>query len=426
MKLFRTRYIFRTLGAVMALLCASTVQVDAQDSEAGVRLERIRIEVATTETLLATLKNDFAKLKREERSLEGAIVRLDIEDKALVNRVAELSRQREELALKVRAAEQKVEQQRALIRQRLRVLYMNTAVSSKVLFHEATAMSDRERLAAYARAVRGYDEKQFDAVKRAVSELVDARKSLEVSLEETQRVQGELKAKRAESEKQKLQLQTVVKEIQAKQQRARESLALLTSEARKLEQVVQSMTGGLASGESPREPAIATPQPKPSQTERSEQDQAGKGAVEISLREVLSPDGLFGKQVRVVYPVKGDVLQRFGKTRVAEFSDMIFSKGLEYKTPEGSQVRAVLGGQVAFAGVMPGYDTVVILDHGARSYSLYGRLGKSFVEKGQILRQSDVVGVTSSADSKGRNFYFETRKNGAPVDPSTVLNKGRG
>jgi septal ring factor EnvC (AmiA/AmiB activator) len=72
---------------------------------------------------------------------------------------------------------------------------------------------------------------------------------------------------------------------------------------------------------------------------------------------------------------------------------------------------------------MPGYDTVVIIDHGERSYSLYGRLGKSHVKQGDLVQRRDVIGVTSAADSKGRNFYFETRKNGAPVDPGSVLSR---
>jgi septal ring factor EnvC (AmiA/AmiB activator) len=424
---FRGRYLHRVLeyvtvgGLWFAVVCAPSA---AQEGSASARLEKIRVEVSATEASLANLKNEFAKLKRDERTLEAAIVRLGIEEKSLVERIAELSRQREEFAVKVRAAEQRVEQQRVLIRQRLRVLYMNTTVSSQILVYEPSAQSDRERLAVYSRAVRAYDEKRFDEVKRAVAELIVARQQLEQAIQDGQRLQDEVKVKRAESEKQRAQLQSVVKEIQAKQQRARDSLALLTSEARKLEEVVQLMTGG-GSEESPAE--APTPRTEPTQPSANEQDQmvggaSGQGSSPRTLAQVMSPDGLFGKRVRLVYPVRGDVLQRFGKNKVADFSDMIFNKGLEYKTPEGSQVRAVLGGQVAFAGTMPGYDTVVIIDHGARSYSLYGRLGKSFVQKGDPIGQSDVVGVTSAPDSKGRNFYFETRKNGTPVDPSSVLN----
>jgi septal ring factor EnvC (AmiA/AmiB activator) len=70
---------------------------------------------------------------------------------------------------------------------------------------------------------------------------------------------------------------------------------------------------------------------------------------------------------------------------------------------------------------MPAYETVVVLDHGARSYSLYGRLGSATVKKGDAIESNGVVGSTSELDKKGRNFYFEVRKNGAPVDPESVL-----
>jgi septal ring factor EnvC (AmiA/AmiB activator) len=137
----------------------------------------------------------------------------------------------------------------------------------------------------------------------------------------------------------------------------------------------------------------------------------------------MDPEGLFGKSVRVSYPVKGQLLRSFGKAKVTDFSDIIFSKGMEFKTAESSQVKAVLGGRVAFSGSMPGYDTVVIIDHGSRSYSLYGRLGKAFVAKGDLVKRGGSLGVTSAPDTKGRNFYFETRKNGNPVDPSAVLSR---
>jgi septal ring factor EnvC (AmiA/AmiB activator) len=125
--------------------------------------------------------------------------------------------------------------------------------------------------------------------------------------------------------------------------------------------------------------------------------------------------------VRISAPVKGTVVQKFGKVKVTDFADMIFSKGLEFATAAGSEVFAVLEGKVAYVGNLPGYETVVVVDHGSRSYSLYGRLGKSLVKAGEMLAQDQAVGVTGEPDPKGRNFYFEVRKSGSPVDPERVL-----
>jgi septal ring factor EnvC (AmiA/AmiB activator) len=115
------------------------------------------------------------------------------------------------------------------------------------------------------------------------------------------------------------------------------------------------------------------------------------------------------------------VVQHFGKVKLASFKDVLFSKGIEFSATESEKVHAVMGGTVAFAGNLPGYDTVVIIDHGARSYSLYGRLGQSLVKKDQVVDQDEVVGTASVADKQGRNFYFEVRRAGKPVDPESVL-----
>jgi septal ring factor EnvC (AmiA/AmiB activator) len=386
------------------------------------RLTKIRADVGSTENSLAQLKIDFGKLKKEERSLEGVIARLGAEEQSLVGRGTELLRRKDELARDVRVAEQNVERQQALNRERLRVMYMNTSVSAGQFVLLARSRGDSERLAYYARSVRAYDDSRFRAVKQAVESLIAARGALERALDEGKSVQQKLQSKRAEVETQRSKLVGVMQQIKEKQEVAQRSLALLRGEASKLEELMRALTGGEAVDDAP-EAVISPPERQPTQPVPTEEALPTRSGTVRRLQDVLHPEGLFGKTVRVVYPVRGDLLQRFGKTKVTDFSDIIFSKGLEYKTVEGSQVRAVLGGTVAFAGTMPGYDTVVIIDHGSRSYSLYGRLGKSFVQKGDVVGQKDPVGITSAPDAKGRNFYFETRKNGAPVDPTTVLSK---
>ena len=100
---------------------------------------------------------------------------------------------------------------------------------------------------------------------------------------------------------------------------------------------------------------------------------------------------------------------------------MVRSKGVEFSSSPNSDVHVVLGGKVVFAGVMPGYDQVIVVEHGGRSYSLYGRLGGVVVKPGDVLEKDQKIATTSTPDEKGRNFYFEVRKNGVPVNPETVL-----
>lgn len=116
------------------------------------------------------------------------------------------------------------------------------------------------------------------------------------------------------------------------------------------------------------------------------------------------------------FPVQGDIIQHYGKQKHGEFKDMIFVKGVEVTSGDGSAVRAVMPGEVVFSSELPGYGSVLILDHGAGIFSLYGRIviGKSLGDK---VASNEVIAQTGAKDSSGRNFYFELRKNGKALNP---------
>jgi septal ring factor EnvC (AmiA/AmiB activator) len=414
----------------MVLCLGSLVSVHAQTSDVAVRLTRIRADVSAAERKIDGLKEEFRKLKKDETHLEDEIRRLAQEEQAMLNQSTQALRRKEKLLVDLKAAELRVVQQQALIRQRLRILYMNSSVNERSIVLGAAHSGQVERVAVYASALRRYDDARFRDVTRAVEGLLATRRLLDTALDEAKALQEGIQSKRAELETQKGLLREVIQQIQVRQQAAKRSLDALTSEAEKLEallRVIMSAEGGDRRDsveDATSTSGVSTPGPKP-----LEQRERGGGATSLGIEkgasasDVMHPGGLFAQTARLVYPVAGEVVQRFGANKVTSFADMVFSKGLEYKTPEGSQVKAVLGGRVAFAGVMPGYDTVVIIDHGERSYSLYGRLGKAHVKQGDLVQRRDVIGVTSAADSKGRNFYFETRKNGSPVDPGAVLSR---
>jgi len=401
-------------AAACALIIPLTTQSQEQPADLGARLAKIRADVASTEKIIEKLKADFGKLKKGEKQVESEIRRLSDDERSMLDQSMQVLRRKEKLTVDLRAAEQRVAQQQSLVRDRLRVLYMNAAVSDRSMVLGAVDSGQIERVAVYASSLRNYDQMRFREVSQAVEDLVVARRALDKTLEEGKALQEGLHVKRTELEGQKGKLRDVMQEIQNKQQAAKRSLTSLTSEAEKLEELMRRiMSAGDA--ESEQTPQVDEREQSEDKPERPALVDGGRPA------DVMHPGGLFAQTAKVSYPVHGEIVQRFGKNKVTTFADMIFNKGLEYKTPEGSQVKAVLGGRVAFAGVMPGYDTVVIIDHGQRSYSLYGRLGKGLVKQGDLVKRGDLVGVTSAADSKGRNFYFETRKNGSPVDPGSVL-----
>ena len=66
--------------------------------------------------------------------------------------------------------------------------------------------------------------------------------------------------------------------------------------------------------------------------------------------------------------------------------------GIEIEAPEGSEVHAVHDGTVAYAGSFEGLGNLVILDHGAQTFSLYGYLLDMAVGRGAHVDRGQAVG----------------------------------
>lgn len=393
------------LVALFLTLCAEAQQ---ELDTASANLEKIRVAVDASELEIERIQGEFASLLARRKEITDTIKRLKLDDQLLETKLQQVEQEHKVLLVRVQEAEERVAETQEKNNKRLRFMYMQRVLSSAPLELRMVKQGQVERVSAYARSVRQSDQERFMGLQRVAKELLFARKALDLSIFEALRLRDEIQVRRRDAELKQKELKLIAKEIVSRREQAQLSLKLLKREASELERVVISMTS-----ESPDEASTDSD---------SQQDEEGpKELIQPEGSVIINPRGLFGASGGLAAPVKGQVVQRFGKVQLASFKDVLFSKGVEFSTKEGGDVHAVLGGKIAYAGNLPGYDTVVIIDHGVRSYSLYGRLGSSLVNKGDTVTKDHVVGVTAVPDKRGRNFYFEVRKNGKPIDPEAVL-----
>jgi murein DD-endopeptidase MepM/ murein hydrolase activator NlpD len=155
-----------------------------------------------------------------------------------------------------------------------------------------------------------------------------------------------------------------------------------------------------------------------------------KSAVKIvRTKEFPSSERPEGLPKQILLPVEGAIIRRFGRSRVGSFKEEVFFKGVELQATGIDLVRNIAAGVALFVGELPGYGLVVIVDHGNRDFSLYGRLTRSIVSIGSNLIRGQPVGqinleVGASDQNGAGNFYFEIRRQGKPVDPLSLV-KGR-
>jgi septal ring factor EnvC (AmiA/AmiB activator) len=121
------------------------------------------------------------------------------------------------------------------------------------------------------------------------------------------------------------------------------------------------------------------------------------------------------------WPVVGAVTGRFGHANRGASGGV--RNGIDIAAPEGTPVRVVHPGTVSFADSFTGYGTLVIVDHGADHYSLYGYLSTIGVRRGDRVNAGQELGRIGLAPAGPAALYFELRIDGRSVDPVQWLRK---
>lgn len=123
----------------------------------------------------------------------------------------------------------------------------------------------------------------------------------------------------------------------------------------------------------------------------------------------------------LTWPIRGKLLARYGEQRRS--GDNRWS-GILISAREGSEVRAVSHGRIAFADWLRGYGMLIIIDHGGGYMSLYGHNQSLYKEVGDWVEKGEViatVGASGGQDQSG--LYFEIRADGKPSDPQRWLSR---
>lgn len=122
---------------------------------------------------------------------------------------------------------------------------------------------------------------------------------------------------------------------------------------------------------------------------------------------------------KLVLPVRGEVIARFGSPRPTEAQvDAPTWKGVLIRAAAGDDVQAVAAGRVVFADWLRGFGNLLVIDHGEGFLSVYGNNESLLADVGAAVGGGDPVAtVGSSGGVPEAGLYFELRFKGRPVDP---------
>ena len=138
------------------------------------------------------------------------------------------------------------------------------------------------------------------------------------------------------------------------------------------------------------------------------------------LTKLVSGTGLdiSDKKGRLSMPLKGKVLNKFGRQKDRQLGSFIVHNGINIKAKTGMSVHSIFDGKVLYTGELDGYGNLVIIGHGKDYHSLYGHLDSIAVKKNQVVKIGETIGLSGDTGSLvGETLYFEMRKKGEPIEP---------
>ncbi|MBB5214762.1 murein hydrolase activator EnvC family protein [Parapusillimonas granuli] len=240
-----------------------------------------------------------------------------------------------------------------------------------------------------AEEARIAEEKRKAEAARRAAELARRREAARKAEEEARIAQAraQRERERQEAEQARLQVEQAREEAKRAEQAERAELAARTEQAERAEQAQQAERARQA--EAAREPASRPARAEPS-------------------------GGFKGLRKGLPYPVRGEVLGRFGAQR----PDGGLWRGIVLRSPEGTAVRAIEAGRVVYASWLSGFGNIMIVDHGAKFLSVYAYNQSLLKQVGDIVHGGDTiatVGATGGQVDPG--LYFEIRHQGTPVNP---------
>jgi murein DD-endopeptidase MepM/ murein hydrolase activator NlpD len=161
-------------------------------------------------------------------------------------------------------------------------------------------------------------------------------------------------------------------------------------------------------------PPASTAQATPYRPTAPAPEPAAPGDAEVAA----AGKGLF------LWPVKGDLLQRFGPLAGGQRND-----GVDISGAQGDPVVAAAAGEVVYAGnSVPGFGNLVLIRHDGGWVTAYAHLKSLDVKMRQTVTQGQEIGaVGQSGGVTQPQLHFEvryapsTRDKARPIDPMLVL-----
>jgi septal ring factor EnvC (AmiA/AmiB activator) len=345
---------------------------------------------------IGDLRSDLEKLDRKERTVLNEMDRLQVETALRARELARLVALKERTTGELESTRRMLEASRAEVAREeaglarhLRTAYEMGRSRELGLVLSLAEPVDVMRAIAYIDVMAQRQTGVVDAVRRARSQVEALERSLGAQTGSLDALASQQRARAAELEEARRRSAALLAATRQDADAHRSAIAELARAASDLESAIVSNT---------------TPADRPAPPPAIQVEQL-RGALE--------------------WPVPGEIEVPFGDIRNPRFGTVTPHPGVDIRTEARSPIRAILPGRVVFARRFSGYGNTVLLDHGGHYLTVYARAAAMSVVEGQTVTPGQVIALSADQafDDGPPTVYFELRKDGKAIDPSSWLKR---
>lgn len=366
----------RLISIILILMLALVWTLPALADE----LQEAQDDKKSVDSEIDSVKQDMKKTQTEKNILEQNKETIENEEnkendvyEQLLEQLEELNIQIEQIAEAIKQAEQNYEEQRELLKTRLRVMYENMNNSYIEILLKSKNLTDFfERLELIITISK--NDKQLVEMLDAAKKDVEYKKQLKE--EDMQEVQSDTEEKRGEIEELKISRADVEEKIRISSSKLRRLEIQEDDLFRKSQQLVDEIKN----------------------LQRKSQYTGGE----------------------MVWPVPSGkrVVSKYGMRLHPIFRKWKMHTGIDIDGNYGASIIAANKGTVILAGYVTGYGNRVVIDHGGGITTLYAHCSRILVRVGNQVKTGEVIAkIGSTGYSTGPHLHFEVRENGKTTDP---------
>lgn len=161
-------------------------------------------------------------------------------------------------------------------------------------------------------------------------------------------------------------------------------------------------------------------QSKVTLSEKDQKRAAKEYAEAMEVYNTLTPKSYITSEF--IAPMQSKITSEFGKARVYNDTLKGYHSGTDYRAPVGTPIVASNDGFVALVDDRFYSGGSIIIDHGHGIYTCYFHMSKFDVEKGQMVKRGETIGLSgNSGRVTGPHLHFSARVASEQVDPLQLI-----